>query len=55
MSQFQLFDSVKLKASIPLTEGGTAEMDTPGAVVEVFNQGEAYMVELFWKHCQKPY
>lgn len=47
MTQFQLFDSVKLKEAIPLTEGGTAEANTPGAVVEVFNQGEAYMVELF--------
>lgn len=47
MTQFQLFDSVKLKEAIPLTEGGTAAADTPGAVVEVFNQGEAYMVELF--------
>jgi len=47
MTQFQLFDSVKLKEAIPLTEGGTAAVDTPGTVVEVFNQGEAYMVELF--------
>jgi len=47
MSQFEMFDSVKLKESIPLGEGGTAEANTPGAVVEVFNQGEAYIVELF--------
>ncbi len=47
MSQFQLFDSVKLKEAIPLTDGGTAPEGTPGAIVEVFNDGEAYMVELF--------
>lgn len=47
MSQFQLFDSVKLKEEIALTEGGKAAEGTPGAIVEVFNDGEAYMVELF--------
>jgi len=47
MTQFQLFDAVKLKEAIPLTEGGIAAVDTPGAIVEVFNQGEAYLVELF--------
>lgn len=47
MSQFQLFDSVKLKEAIALTDGGTAPEGTPGAIVEVFNDGEAYMVELF--------
>jgi hypothetical protein len=47
VTQFQLFDAVKLKEPIPLTEGGIAAVDTPGAIVEVFNQGEAYMVELF--------
>lgn len=47
MSQFQLFDSVKLKESIPLSEGGSAPEGTPGAIVEVFKNGEAYMVELF--------
>jgi hypothetical protein len=47
MSQFQLFDSVKLKEEIALTEGGTAPEGTSGAIVEVFNDGEAYMVELF--------
>lgn len=47
MTQFQLFDSVKLKEGIPLTEGGMAPVGTPGAIVEVFNSGEAYLVELF--------
>jgi hypothetical protein len=47
MTQFQLFDAVKLREPLLLAEGGTAAVDTPGAIVEVFNQGEAYMVELF--------
>ncbi len=47
MSQFQLFDSVKLKEPIPLDEGGTAPEGTVGAIVEVFKDGEAYMVEFF--------
>lgn len=45
--QFQLFDSVKLTEEIPLTDGGTAAVGTVGAIVEVFNDGSAYMVELF--------
>lgn len=44
---FQLFDAVKLREAIALTDGGTAPEGTPGAIVEVFNDGEAYMVELF--------
>lgn len=47
MMKFQLFDSVKLREAIALTEGGTAPEGTLGAIVEVFNDGEAYMVELF--------
>jgi hypothetical protein len=47
MTQFQLFDSVKLKEEISLTRGGMATVGTPGAIVEVFNNGKAYMVELF--------
>ncbi|MBE9059938.1 DUF2281 domain-containing protein [cf. Phormidesmis sp. LEGE 11477] len=47
MSQFQLFDSVKLREKIPLEEGGTAPEGCAGSIVEVFNSGEAYMVELF--------
>ena len=47
MSQFQLFDSVKLKEAIALSEGDSAPEGAPGAIVEVFNNGEAYMVELF--------
>lgn len=47
MSRFNLFDTVKLKEAIPLIEGGTAPEETIGAIVEVFNDGEGYMVELF--------
>lgn len=45
--QFQLFDSVELTEEIPLADGGTVAVGTVGAIVEVFNNGEAYLVELF--------
>jgi hypothetical protein len=45
--KFQMFDSVKLTEPIPLGEGGSAQPGTVGAIVEVFNDGEAYLVELF--------
>lgn len=44
---FNLFDLVKLTEAIPLTDGGIADVETVGAIVEVFDGGEAYMVELF--------
>jgi hypothetical protein len=51
--KFDLFDTVKLKEAISLT-GGPANSDqdvasegTLGVIVEVYNQGEAYEVELF--------
>ena len=47
MSQFKLFDSVKLKDSLILDTGETIPEDSLGAIVEIFNDGEAYMVELF--------
>jgi hypothetical protein len=47
MTQFQLFDSVKLMEAIMLSEGELAPEGTPGAIVEVLNDGEAYLVELF--------
>lgn len=47
MTRFELFDSVKLTEAIALTDGSTAPPGTLGAVVEVFREGEAYMVELF--------
>lgn len=47
MTQFQLFDNVKLTENIPLSDGGFAPQETRGTIVEVFNNGEAYLVELF--------
>jgi hypothetical protein len=47
MTQFQLFDSVNLKEEIVLEDGETTPEGTPGAIVEVFKEGEAFMVELF--------
>jgi hypothetical protein len=47
MTRFQLFDSVQLLEPVPLVEGDIAPEGTPGAIVEVFNQGEAFLVELF--------
>lgn len=47
MTQFQLFDSVNLREEIALEDGNTAPEGTPGAIVEVFKDGEAFMVELF--------
>ncbi|HAX74309.1 MAG TPA: hypothetical protein DCY88_00340 [Cyanobacteria bacterium UBA11372] len=46
-SKFQLFDAVNLTEEISLTDGGVAPPGTAGAIVEVFNNGEAYLVELF--------
>ena len=47
MVQFQLFDSVKLTEQISIEDGGTTPEGCSGATVEVFSDGEAYMVELF--------
>ncbi|XWK90796.1 MAG: DUF4926 domain-containing protein [Phormidium sp.] len=47
MTNFQLFDEVKLTEDIPLTDGGVAQVGTVGAVVEVLGNGKAYIVELF--------
>jgi len=55
MSQFQLFDGVQLTEAIPLSGDFTnaamqpdmAPVGTHGAIVEMFNDGEAYLVELF--------
>lgn len=47
MTQLQLFDSIQLKEPIALSDGDTAPTGTPGAIVEIFNDGEAYLVELF--------
>jgi hypothetical protein len=44
MTRFELFESVKLTEAIALTDGGTAPPGTLGAVVEVFKEGEAYII-----------
>ena len=55
MRLFQLYDAVALRKDVPLTEGGTALEDTAGTIVEVFNNGEAYLVELFGRWGQSRY
>ncbi|NEQ66769.1 MAG: DUF2281 domain-containing protein [Symploca sp. SIO2D2] len=47
MSKFQLFDAVNLKEETILTDGGIAPPGTTGTIVEIFQGGEAYLVELF--------
>jgi hypothetical protein len=47
MTRFQLFDNVKLTENITLSDGGIAPQETRGTIVEVFNDGETYLVELF--------
>jgi hypothetical protein len=47
MTKFQMFDSVTLNQDIQLSRGGTAPRGTDGAIVEIFKDGEAYLVELF--------
>jgi hypothetical protein len=47
MSKFQMFDSVTLNQDIQLHAGGIAPQGTDGAIVEIFKDGEAYLVELF--------
>jgi hypothetical protein len=47
MTRFQLFDNVKLTENIPLSDGGIAPQETMGTIVEVFNNGISYLVELF--------
>jgi Domain of unknown function (DUF4926) len=47
MSQYQLFDTIKLKEDVPLETGSIASAGTSGAIVEIFKDGKAYLVELF--------
>ncbi|MEG4322051.1 MULTISPECIES: DUF2281 domain-containing protein [unclassified Microcoleus] len=47
MSKFQLFDAVSLTEPITLADGLIAPPETAGAIVEIFKNGEAYLVELF--------
>lgn len=45
--RYQLFDSVKLREVITLADGQDVAAGTSGVVVELFADGEAYLVELF--------
>jgi len=45
--KFELFDAVELKESTTLSEGQIVPAGAQGAIVEVFDQGDAYLVELF--------
>lgn len=49
MTQFNLFDTVKLKEEIRLGNGEIAPINTTGVIIESYNNGEAYEVELFGK------
>ena len=47
MKSFNLFDTVKTIEEIPLADGNIAPINTIGVIVEIYNNGEAYEVELF--------
>ncbi len=53
MPQFELFDAVKLTQPMRLDDGDLAPPETPGAIVEVLGEGEAYLVELFGPWMQR--
>lgn len=46
MTQFNLFDTIKITEPISLLNGDIAPVDTRGIIVEIYNNGEAYDVEL---------
>ncbi|MCA6571940.1 MAG: hypothetical protein IM537_08850 [Pseudanabaena sp. M57BS1SP1A06MG] len=45
MSKLQMFDSITLNQDIQLHSGGIASQGTDGAILEIFKDGEAYLVE----------
>ena len=47
MNQLNLFDTVKLTQEIKTDKGDTLSENTVGTIVEIYNEGEAYEVELF--------
>jgi len=47
MNRLKLFDTVKLTQGITTYQGDNIPQNTIGTVVEVYNGGEAYEVELF--------
>ena len=46
MSESQMFDSVTLNQDIQLHAGGIAPQGTDGAIIEIYRDSEAYLVEL---------
>jgi hypothetical protein len=47
MKHFNLFDTVKLIQDIKTEKGNTVSQGSLGTIVEIYNEGEAYEVELF--------
>jgi regulator of protease activity HflC (stomatin/prohibitin superfamily) len=47
MTKINLFDTVKLTKDIYLLDGTIVAAATIGTVIEIYNNGEAYEVELF--------
>jgi len=47
MAYFGLFDTVRLTEAITLPDGKVVPEETPGTIVEVLREGEAYLVEFF--------
>lgn len=47
MTHFNLFDAVKLKDEIHSTEGEIISAGTIGTIVDLLDEGTAYLVELF--------
>ena len=47
MADYELFDSVRLREAVSLADGQRIEAGTQGVVVELFADGQAYLVELF--------
>lgn len=45
--KFKLFDTVQLTESIAISDDANLPLDTIGTVVEILNDGEAYLVERF--------
>jgi len=55
MTNFNLFDTVRLNKDLFLAKGTIVKKGTIGTIVEVYNIGEAYEVELFggWVEYEK--
>jgi hypothetical protein len=51
--KFALFDAVELTQATTLAEGQVVPTGTHGAIVEVLDQGDAYLVELFGQWVQQ--